>query len=84
MKHELKAWPIYFKPVLDRKKLFEVRRDDRGFMVGDELILREYKRDRMGGGVYTGREITATVTYVLRDPDLVKKDFCVLGLEVIS
>jgi len=40
--HEVKSWPISFQAVKDADKLAEFRRDDRGFEVGDLLLLREY------------------------------------------
>lgn len=42
MKHELKIWPQYFSRVIDGSKTFEVRKNDRGFQPGDEVVLREY------------------------------------------
>jgi len=42
MRHELKTWPEYFRATQDNKKLFELREDDRGFKIGDELHLREF------------------------------------------
>lgn len=67
--HELKTWPQFFRRVWDGSKTFEVRRDDRGFSVGDYLLLREYDPDRddlPAGQRYTGRELTAQVTYLLK------------------
>jgi hypothetical protein len=40
--HELKSWPISFQAVKEGDKLAEFRRADRGFEVGDVLLLREY------------------------------------------
>lgn len=60
--HELKSWPDFFTPILDGTKKFEVRNNDRRFLVGDVLRLREFD-DRKG--VYTGREVSKRVTYVL-------------------
>lgn len=83
MEHELKVSCGYFDDMLIGDKPFDVRRDDRGFKVGDTLILREYV---MGPDEYTGRQITALITYILRDRDLpfgaaaLKPDFCILGL----
>jgi hypothetical protein len=66
--HELKAWPHFFRSVWDGTKTFELRRDDRGYQVGDILLLREYDPDRDDlpcGERYTGRELTARVEYIL-------------------
>jgi hypothetical protein len=40
--HELKTWPKYFQPILENKKTFELREDDRNFAVGDVLTLKEW------------------------------------------
>jgi Domain of unknown function (DUF3850) len=61
--HDLKSWPDFFAPVLDRTKTFEVRNNDRLFCVGDILHLREWN-DR--DGTYTGRSIKKRVTYILQ------------------
>lgn len=67
--HELKTWPNPFHAVWQGVKTFEVRRDDRGFKVGDRLLLREYEPQGASEGTYTGREITADVTYLLKGPN---------------
>jgi hypothetical protein len=59
--HSLKSWPEFFSAVLDGWKTFEVRRDDRGFAVGDELLLREFEPS---SGTFTGRTLRVRVTYV--------------------
>ena len=60
--HELKSWPEFFVPVAIGVKPFEVRKDDRGFQVGDLLLLREWNPNREE---YTGRELRRWVTYIL-------------------
>lgn len=43
MIHELKTWPEFFDAVERGDKTFEVRLDDRGFQVGDELVLMRWQ-----------------------------------------
>ena len=64
MKHELKVDPEFMLDLLEGKKTFELRKDDRGFNVGDELFLREYNRKTE---LYSGIQVERTVLYVLRD-----------------
>jgi hypothetical protein len=42
LNHDLKTWPIYFQPVFDGRKTFELRNNDRGFNEGDSLTLSEF------------------------------------------
>ena len=50
--HELKIYKKYFNAILDGRKKFEIRRNDRGFQVGDNVILREWDNIK-----YSGRTI---------------------------
>lgn len=67
--HELKCWPEFFAYVFNggRLKRFEIRRDDRGYKIGDRLLLREWKPME---AIYTGQEICTEVTYILRPEEL--------------
>ena len=60
--HELKIYPKYFDAVLDGSKPFEIRKNDRGFQVGDNIRLREWDNIK-----YSGRTIYAEITYILDD-----------------
>lgn len=40
--HMLKVWPEQFNDTATGRKTFEIRLNDRGYRVGDVLILREY------------------------------------------
>ena len=66
MHHELKIEPQFFEAVLDGRKTFEIRRNDRGFQAGDTVTLMEYTPYKaLSGGRLTGRRVTATVGYVI-------------------
>ena len=43
MTHHLKTKPEYFQAVIDGKKPFEIRYNDRNFQIDDKVILEEYK-----------------------------------------
>lgn len=77
--HRLKCWPGPFDDVRRGLKTFEFRRDDRGFAVGDELVLCEYlpSLDQL-----TGDEIHAAVRYILRDRFGVPPGHCVMSIRV--
>jgi len=82
--HELKCWPEFFDAIERGDKTFEVRRDDRGFCVGDTLWLREWLRvarvvDGQAEGDYTGRDLRRRVTYVLTGFG-VERGFVCMGL----
>lgn len=62
MLHELKSWPEFYGAAVSGEKRFEVRLNDRGFRVADELLLREYDPEREE---YTGRSAQFLVTYIL-------------------
>jgi hypothetical protein len=64
--HHLKCWPDFYEAIVDGRKNFEVRYDDRGFQAGDKVYLREY--DPKSGGRFTGRRCTAVIGYVLSNP----------------
>lgn len=60
--HELKIYPKYFEAIWDGKKTFEIRKNNRNFHVGDSIVLREFDNIK-----YSGREIHATIKYMLDD-----------------
>lgn len=85
--HELKILPQYFKEVVNGNKTFEIRENDRGFEVGDKLILKEYVLFDDGVikgeyGLYTGNETKKEVSYIYEGEEYgLKKGWCVLGLK---
>lgn len=76
--HELKTWVEFFGAVADHRKRFELRRDDRGFNVGDELWLREW----YPGLGYTGRELRKRVSYIFRGGQFgLEPGFVIMSIE---
>lgn len=71
-----KILPEYFKAVIERKKNFEIRKDDDNIQVGDVLVLEEWS-----GTHYTGRGTTRKVKYVLRNvPEYgLENGYCIIG-----
>lgn len=63
IKHRLKTWPEPFEQVWRDEKTFEFRKDDRGYKRGDSVVLVEYDPEAQEE---TGREIAASIGYVLR------------------
>lgn len=81
--HELKAWPEPFQAVLEGRKTFEFRYDDRGFAINDELLLREWDPtpSPYSPRGYTLRQHRVKVTYVLHGGSFgVPKDYVVMGI----
>jgi hypothetical protein len=85
MVHELKTWEAYFNAVASGEKNFELRKNDRGFLVGHELLLREYSPDSK---TYTGRTLRRKITFVLEGSEAgifgLKPGFCILALKEVT
>lgn len=76
MIHALKILPDYFRAILDGKKNFEVRKNDREFKAGDYLALNEYSE-----GMYTGRAVLMHVTYILSNAEYCKDGYVTMALD---
>ena len=75
-RHEVKIAPKYFEAVQNGTKNFELRKDDRGYLVGDILILKEYVN-----GSYSGKELALKIRYILRNcPEYgLMEGYCIIG-----
>jgi hypothetical protein len=91
--HDLKIWPVFFEAVRERKKTFEIRKNDRGFQTGDTLLLRKFDPESVRGPRYVtpngdhtifpskAETIRAQVTYVLSGFGI-KPDSVVMGIRL--
>lgn len=82
MIHECKLRDIYVDDIMQERKTFEVRKDDREprYEVGDMLALNVI-REVDGIIEFTGDTILTRVSYVFRDPEYVKDGYAILGIE---
>lgn len=93
MIHALKIEKQYFEAVASGRKTFEVRNNDRNFMVGDFLALNEVtidrktytdKKDNEHKGhstVYTGRCCLVEVDYILDSEEYLQPGFVALAIK---
>ena len=87
--HDLKCWPGPFRALLEGVKKFEIREDDRGYQVGDILVLREWLPNdpnvKIGEhnvpGAYSGEVLHRRVTYLSRIDIHGAAEFVVMSLE---
>ena len=95
MIHELKCLPEYFEALAAGKKTFDIRKNDRGFQVGDLIALNEYLPDgdlyditkseepfsrRTENGSYSGRHQLYQITYVLDNAKLLPAGYVAMSL----
>lgn len=93
--HTLKTLPRFFAQSKAGDKLFECRKDDRCFQVGDEVILCEYEpEETLIGAVlkpelspfnkqtgFSGAGLIGTITYVLHGEEWgIREGYCVFGV----
>lgn len=77
--HEVKIAASYYGDIVSGKKKFELRKNDRGYKVGDSLKMLEFK-----DGKHTGRTIDADITYMLEDYTGLEEGYCILGVDVTA
>lgn len=77
--HEVKIASSYYVDIISGKKKFELRKNDRGYKVGDGLKMLEF-----ADGKYTGRTIDADIIYMLDDYTGLEEGYCILGIDVIT
>lgn len=78
--HFLKIEPQYFEAVLDGSKKAELRLNDRGFEVGDGVVLSEHS------GEATGRIIKVQITHIVELKYFIPeaKEWVMFSFEVIE
>ena len=66
--HYLKCWPEHFDQTVKGLKPFEVRKNDRDYRVGDQVVMYEWDPKEAKGREaegYSGREVRGNITCIL-------------------
>ena len=82
--HVLKTIDVYWDAILEGKKTFEVRKNDRAFQTGDELILERWQHDKFGVLYPTvpRRMLKVRISYLLQGGQFgIEPAYCVLGFK---
>lgn len=75
MRHELKTIQPFYKQVANGNKMFELRKNDRNFQIGDTLILMEYDPST---GWYTGRNVKVIVMNMIENSNGIEDGYCIM------
>jgi len=77
--HTLKAWPEFYDAIESGVKTWEFRRDDRGFRVGDVLVLERRLPSDLGDR--DAKTLRVRVTYIFYGTGLgVPEGFCIMSI----
>lgn len=86
--HVLKSWTQFFKHIKEGRKTHELRKNDRGYKVGDTCQFQEYD---ITTGQYTGNECKAQITFLTDrqfpcafSSAVLPADYCILSLKLIK
>lgn len=78
MLHALKTEIGYFQEIVSGIKTFEVRKFDRPFQAGDDIVLQEWDKNTKA---YSGEEWHGTITHILDNERFCKKGYCILSIK---
>lgn len=78
MIHALKIEQKHFEAVIKGEKTFEIRKNDRGYQVGDILALNEFDNN---SNKYTDRSALVSVDYILDDEKYLAEEHIVMGIK---
>lgn len=76
--HYIKCEKDFFNDVVEGYKSFEIRKNDRDYQAGDDIVLREYDKE---AAELTGRELRVSIIYFLDDYPGIEQGYCILGIE---
>jgi len=77
--HYLKCDSVHYSAIIDLKKTFELRKDDRDWARGDYLILKEIKDQKE-----TGAQCLVEIIHILHRLDGLCSGFVILGIKFLA
>lgn len=77
--HQIRLAKSYFDDVANGIKTFELRKNDRGYKVGDILEMMEF-----ADGKNTGRTVKVLVTYMLEDYTGIEDGYCIMATKLMK
>lgn len=77
--HRIRIGKTFFEDAASGRKPFTIRKNDRGYKVGDILEKMEFN-----DGVFTGRTLKQEVTYLLEDYTGLVDGYCIMGVRNIK
>lgn len=77
----IKTWQDPFCDILNGIKRFEYRINDRNYLIGNILVLREYHPE---SNEYSGRSICAEVVSIYKDGYGIPDGYCIMGIKILG
>lgn len=78
MTHALKTWQQYYDAIEKKDKNLELRKQDRPFQIGDDLLLQEWNPTTKE---YTGRELKRRIIYIFNGGMFgLQEGYCIMGM----
>ncbi|WP_019792344.1 DUF3850 domain-containing protein [Streptococcus sobrinus] len=77
MIHKIKLSNEFWSDVVNGRKTFELRKNDRNYQVGDYLLMKEVENS-----FPTSRECLVEVTYKLENYIGLQDGYCILGIRL--
>lgn len=80
----LRTWPGYFRSIWRGQKRAELRKNDRGFQVGDRVLLIEFDPNT-GRQPSPSRDILVVITHLIRAEGIegMENGYCMWSFNVI-
>ena len=83
MTHHLKCWPKYYYSVKEGMKRFEIRKNDRGYKIGDIIVLLCWVPEDQHFIIHK-HDPMFKITYILDEHEGLKPGFVIMQLETFD